>query len=114
MTFDLDQTFAHIEIKKLIDLQPTDFSRQFIYDDHISRPMTHLLAKFECISLFDIWVQQFDKLKWVLTHAALTLWMYSFSFQLSYFYCVNFAESYSYLFDKLLCALIGYDLSSTF
>ena len=37
-----------------------------------------------------------------------------FYLQLSNFYCIYFTESCSCLFDKLLCALIGFDLSSNF
>ena len=88
--------------------------RYFLHDYHISRPMTHVLANFEYVSLFDAWAQQFDKLKWALTYTALLLWMYYFSFQLSGFYCINFTQSYACLFDKLLCALLGFDLSSNF
>uniref|UniRef100_A0A7C8YVI2 Uncharacterized protein n=1 Tax=Opuntia streptacantha TaxID=393608 RepID=A0A7C8YVI2_OPUST len=40
--------------------------------------------------------------------------MYYFCFQLSDFYCINFTESCTCLFDKLLHALLGFDLSSNF
>jgi len=82
---NLDQTLEHIEIKGLMDLGPNNLPRQFIRDDQLSMPVTHLVAKFEYISLFDIWVLQFDKLKWALNCAALMLWIYSIWHQLSYF-----------------------------
>ena len=53
--FDLDQTLAHFAIKRFVDSGPIYLPRQFIHNDTISRPMTHLLVKFECISLFDVW-----------------------------------------------------------
>ena len=97
-----------------MDLAPTNVLRYLVHDDQISRSMTHLLASFKYISLFDVWAQQFDKLKGALTCAALMIWMYYFCLQPSNLYCINFIESCSCLFDKLLCALIGFDLSSNF
>jgi len=61
--FDLDQTLAHFDRKGLVDLGPPSFPRQFVHDHKISRPVTHLLAKFEYVYLFPDWAQQFDKLK---------------------------------------------------
>jgi len=50
MTTNVDQTFKHTERKGLVDLGPIILPRLFIHDDKISRPMTHLLVKSECIS----------------------------------------------------------------
>jgi len=63
MTADLDQTLEHTKIKRLVNLGPTNVPRFLIHDDRISRSMTHFLLNFEYISLFDVWVRQFDKLK---------------------------------------------------
>jgi len=38
--------------------------------------------------------------------------MYFTRHQLSYFFCVDLIESWSSVFDKLLRALLGFDLSS--
>ena len=62
-TTDLDQTLEHANTKRLADLGPTDVPRYLIYDDQISRSMTHLVAILEYVSLFDVWASQFDKLK---------------------------------------------------
>jgi len=63
MTTNLDQTFEHAKIKRLMDLEPTNLPRELVYDDQISRPMTYMLSTFTYICLFDVWAQQFDKLK---------------------------------------------------
>ena len=73
--------------------------------------MAYLPAKFEYISLFDIQARPFDKSKRTPNYATLTLWIYSIWHQLSYFYCIYLIESCSYLFDKLLQSLMGFDLS---
>ena len=73
MMVTLDQTLEYTEITRLIELGPTILPKQFIHDDQISRPMTHLLARFEYFSSFDIWVEQFDKLKAAFNCAALML-----------------------------------------
>ena len=41
-------------IRRLVDFKSTILPRQLIHDDKISRPMTHLLAKFKYLSLFDV------------------------------------------------------------
>ena len=53
-TANLDQTFEHNEREGLVDLGPTILPRQFVHDDKISSSVTHLLNKFEYISLFEI------------------------------------------------------------
>jgi len=58
--FDLGQTFVHSTVKRLVDLGPIDLCWQFIHDDKISRLMTHLLAKFEYITLLYTRAQQFE------------------------------------------------------
>jgi len=114
ITVDLNHSLKFAKIKRLVNLGPTNMPRYFVHDYHISRPMTHVQANFEYVSLFDGWIRQFDKLKRALTCTALLLWMYYFSFQLSGFYCINFTKSYACLFDKPLRALLGFDLSSNF
>ena len=74
--------------------------------------MTHQLASLNYMCLFDVWAQQFDKLKRALTCALLLWWMCSFCLQLSNLYCVAFVESWASVFDKLLRALTSFDLSS--
>jgi len=112
--FDLDQTHIHIDLKGLVDLGPSYLPRPVIHDDYISRLMTHFLATFECVYLFPDWAQQFGILKRVLTCAALLWWIYSIWYQLSYVHCLNFIESWSSVLDKLLHALMGFELSALF
>ena len=97
-----------------MDLGPTDVPRHLTHDYHICRSMTYLLANFEYIYLFDVWVRKFNKLKWALTYTVLLLRMYYFCLELSYVYHVYFIESCSCLFYKLLRTLISFDLSSNF
>ena len=52
MAIDLDQTFEHVKIKRLMDLGPTNLPRVLVHDDHISRPMTYMLATFTYVCLF--------------------------------------------------------------
>jgi len=64
MIADLDQTLANIELKELVDLGSTILPRLLIpADNHISRPITTLLADTEYIYLISNWAQLFDKLK---------------------------------------------------
>jgi len=70
--FDLDQTLAHFDIKRLVEFGPIILPRLLIHNEKISRLMTHLLANFQYACLFDVWAQQFDKLKQALTCAVLT------------------------------------------
>jgi len=114
ITVDLNHSLEYAKIKGPMNLGPTNVPRYFVHDYHSSRPMTHVLANFEYISLSDAWAQQFDKLKRALTCATLLLWMYYLCFQLSHFYCINFTASCACLFDKLLRALLGFDLNSNF
>jgi len=86
--------------------------RPFIHDDILFRPMIYLLATFNYVYLFSDWAQQFNKLKRALTCAALLWWMYAIWYQLSQVHCLNFIESWSFVFDKLLHALLGFDVSS--
>ena len=111
--FDLDQTPTHIELKRLVDLRPTALPSDLVYQDHISRPMTFLLATFKYDCLFPDRAQLFDQLKRTLTCAALSWWMYSLWHELFYFYCRLLTESWSCLYDKLLHALMGCDLNSS-
>ena len=76
--------------------------------------MIHLLAKIEYISLFDIWAQQFDKLKSAPTCVALMFQMHSVWDQVFNFHFRTFIESCSCQFDKLLNALMSFDLNSNF
>jgi len=39
MDANLNHTLMHIEIKRLVDLGPIDFPRQFAHDDKVFRPM---------------------------------------------------------------------------
>ena len=103
----------HIELEGLVDLGPTVLPRPFIQDDHISRPMTYMLATIRYVCLFSDWAQQFDKLKRALTCAELTWWMYSLWFQLFAFFYFHLLESWSSLYDKLLRALMGFDLNNS-
>ena len=77
ITIDLDQTLENVKIKRLKDLGSINLRRHLILGDHISRPMTHLLANFEHVYLFSNWAEQFGKLKRALICVALMLWMYS-------------------------------------
>ena len=103
----------HIELKELVDLGLTNLSRPFIHDDIRSRAMTHLLTTFKYVYPFSDWAQQFDKLKRALICAALLWWMYSIWCQLFHVHYLNFIKSWSSIFDKLLCALTSFDLSSS-
>jgi len=107
---NFDQTLAHFDIKRLTDLRPTDLPSKLVYHDHISRPLTSTLAIFMYVCLVDVWAHQFDKLKRALTYAALHWWMYFCWFQLFASYCLHVIESCSCLYDKLLHALMGFDL----
>lgn len=111
--FALEQTPIHIDLKGLVDLGPTDLPRPIIHDDYVSRPITHFLATFESVCLFSDWAQQFDQLRRALTCAELQWWMYSLWHQLFNFCCQNFIKSCSCLYDKLLRALMGFDLHSS-
>jgi len=84
----------------------------FIHDNQISRPMTNLLANYEYICLTSNWKKLFDKLKRALTCAAMMLWMYSICHQRFHVQCLHFIDSCARLFDKLLRALMGFDLSN--
>ena len=75
--------------------------------------MTYMLAHYGYAYLFSDWAQQFDKLKRAFTYAALTWLMSAFWLQLFNFHYHNFTESCSCLFDKLLSALMGFNLSSS-
>ena len=55
MTIDLDQTFEHAKFKGLVGFGPIVLPRPLISDDKIVRPMSHLLATFKYICLFDVW-----------------------------------------------------------
>jgi len=107
--FDLDQPPERITLKGLVDLGPSILPKLLIHDDHIFRPMTSTLATFTYVCLFPIWAQQFDKLKRALTCTALLWWMYSIWYQLLHLRCLNFIESWSFVFDKLLRALTSFD-----
>jgi len=61
--FDLNQTLEHTEITRLEDLGPTILPIQLFHDNKICRLMTALLADYEYVCLFDVWAQNFDKLK---------------------------------------------------
>ena len=76
--------------------------------------MPTLLAHTEYTCLISNWAQLLNKLKRTLTCASLAWWMYSFWFQLYTFYCFYVVESRSSVFDKLLRALMGFDLSRNF
>jgi len=76
--FDLTQTLTQIELRGLADLGAMTLPGLLIHDDILSRPMTHLLANFKYVCLFDVWAQKFDNLRWTLTYALLAWWMYSF------------------------------------
>jgi len=67
--FDLDQTLMHSELKGLVDLGLTNLPILILYDNPISRPMSHQLASLNDIFLFDVWDRTFDRLKWALTCA---------------------------------------------
>ena len=95
-----------------MDLGPTVFPRPFIQDNHISKPMTYMLATIRYVCLFSDWAQQFDKLKRALTCAELTWWMYSLWFQLFASFCFHLLERLSLLYDKQLRALMGFDLNN--
>ena len=51
----LDQTLAHFNIKRLVDFGSTVLLRPLIHDNLVSRQMTHLLANFNYVYLFDVW-----------------------------------------------------------
>ena len=97
-----------------MDSGPNVLPRLILHDDIIFRPMTHSLADFTYVFVFSDWAQLFDKLKRVLTCALLPWWMYFFWIQLFTFYCFYVVESWSSMFDKLLCGVTSLDLSSTF
>jgi len=112
--FDLNQTLMIFNITGLVNFAPTIFPRLLIHVDRIPRPMTSILARAEYIHLFSDWAQLFDKLKRALACALLPWWMYSFWIELCTFHCFYIIESWASLFDKLLCASMSFDLSSTF
>ena len=61
--FDLDQTLEHTEISRLEDLGPISLLRQLFHDNKLCRLMTLLLGDYEYVCLFDVWAQNFDRLK---------------------------------------------------
>jgi len=87
LTFVLEQTLVHSDNRRSVEFVPTILPKPFVHYDIVSRLITHLLANFKYICLFDVRAQKFDKLKLTLTCAALTWWMYSFWHQLFTFYC---------------------------
>ena len=97
-----------------MNFAPTIFPRLFVPDDIVFRAMASILAHFEYVHFLSDWAQLFDKLKRALTCTLLTMWMYSFWFQLTTFHCFYMIESWASLFDKLLRALTRFDLSSSF
>ena len=104
----------HIGLNRLVNFTPTTLPRLLVHDDIVSRPMTSILARFEYVHFHSDWAQLFDKLKRALTCALLARWMYSFWLQLTAFHCLYVIESLASLFDKLLRALMSFDLSSIF
>jgi len=112
VNFDFEQTLTPFEIRRLMDFRSTILARLPIPGgNHISKPMTTLLANTEYICLIPNCVQLFDKWKRALTCAALIWWIYFFWYLLLYFYCCNLVGSCSCQFHKLLQALMGFDLS---
>jgi len=57
MTFSLGQTLTYIKREGLTDFAPTIFPRPFVRYDIVYRPMTHLLANFKYVCLFNAWAQ---------------------------------------------------------
>ena len=75
------------------------------------RPICWLILSMSIYSM--IGPKKFDKLKWTFNCVALMIYMYSFWLQLFDFYCFYVIESCSSIFDKLLCSLMGFNLSSS-
>ena len=55
VTCNLNHTLKYAKITRLVNLGPTNVPRYCVHDNHIFRPMTHVLANFEYVSLFDAW-----------------------------------------------------------
>jgi len=50
--FDLDQTLAHIGLKRLMHFGPNILPRPLIHNDTVFRQMTYILARYEYVYLF--------------------------------------------------------------